>query len=483
MFSRESKVGIDSIIYIAGGFLSSSISALILIPILVANLSTDEYGIISLVAVSASGVSIIMTLGTHGSITQNYHSQDPHFGENSVLIGTILSFIGTMAMVLLLILCLSSFIFELNPFGGKDISFFALVVIGIATSEALILTCSTIFKIQAKPIHFLSVGLARVILTLSFVFYLDMVEALNDVSKILADLSALLIIGSSLVWALRSEFLFGLNLETLRKSLIFGLPLIPHLLAVFLLNVGDRYIIELLLGTEEVGIYSLGYQLSLAIAIVSIGIDQAWTPYFYESVNNPNNEYPKLSYIFHFYSAWVSLFALLFIFSIGSIFNLLGIEGDYRDSIEIIPIIVVGLILQGIYFISSKPILHERKTFLLSSITVSCAFSNILLNIILIPYFGLTGAAIATFLSYFIQVILTMFFSQKFINIPISLVKTFVPVVIVSLISLIILINLRTNSMMFIIAALTATLLVYCVLSIREIRPVLNTTILPPLDQ
>ena len=175
MFSRESKVGIDSIIYIAGGFLSSSISALILIPILVANLSTDEYGIISLVAVSASGVSIIMTLGTHGSITQNYHSQDPHFGENSVLIGTILSFIGTMAMVLLLILCLSSFIFELNPFGGKDISFFALVVIGIATSEALILTCSTIFKIQAKPIHFLSVGLARVILTLSFVFYLDMV--------------------------------------------------------------------------------------------------------------------------------------------------------------------------------------------------------------------------------------------------------------------------------------------------------------------
>ncbi len=471
--NRESKVGHDSIMYIIGGFLTSSISALLLIPILVANLSTEEYGVISLVAVSASGVSIFSTMGTHGSITQNYHSLDSHFGENRDVIGTIFSFTFLIGGFLLVILAVSSFFINNAQLVGVNFYFFAAIVIGLGTFDAVILISSTIFKIQAKPFHFLSLNLSRIVLILILVVYLVRNNNISDSSKVSADLIAILVVSLVSLWFLRSEYNLGINVNVLRKTLVFGIPLLPHMLAVFLLNAGDRYIIEILLGTEEVGIYSLGYQISLSVAIVSMGIDQAWTSYFYERVNKTSNSENALSSIFHAYSAGVSLFAILFISASPLIYDILGIEGNYRDSLDFIPIIVIGLILQGIYFLSTKPILLKRKTLALSSISMFCAFSNVILNLILIPIMGLQGAAFATLLSYLIQVICTLFYSQRLMPIPISYYKTFCPIIIVLLICVLIPYLSILPSENFVAALLVTTIMIFCLMSYREVKAVL----------
>ena len=468
--SRESKVGHDSIMYIIGGFLSSSISAFLLIPILVANLSTEEYGVISLVAVSASGLSIISTMGAHGSITQNYHSLDSHFGENRDVIGTIFSLTFLIGGFLFLMLAVSLFFTNNDQLLGGNFYFFSAIVIGLGTFDAVILISSTIFKIQAKPFHFLGLNLSRIVLILILVIYLVRINNISDSSKVSADLIALLVVSLVSLWILRSEFNLGINVNVLRKTLEFGIPLLPHMLAVFLLNAGDRYIIEILLGTEEVGIYSIGYQISLSIAIVSMGIDQAWTSYFYERVNKTSNSENVPSSIFHAYSAGVSLFAILFISASPLIYDILGIEGSYRDSLDFIPIIVVGLILQGIYFLSSKPILQKRKTLLLSSISVFCAFSNVIFNLILIPIMGLQGAAYATLLSYLIQVILTLVFSQRLISIPISHYKTFSPIIIVSMTFVLMPFQSILPAQNFVFVLLVTTILIFCSMSYREIK-------------
>ena len=43
--------------------------------------------------------------------------------------------------------------------------------------------------------------------------------------------------------------------------LIFGVPLIGANLSALILNMGDRYILNYLRGSETVGIYSVGYRI------------------------------------------------------------------------------------------------------------------------------------------------------------------------------------------------------------------------------
>ncbi len=48
----------------------------------------------------------------------------------------------------------------------------------------------------------------------------------------------------------------------LRESLLFGIPFIFSSLAGMLLNMGDRYILKLLVNYKEVGLYNLGYKVA-----------------------------------------------------------------------------------------------------------------------------------------------------------------------------------------------------------------------------
>ncbi len=78
-----------------------------------------------------------------------------------------------------------------------------------------------------------------------------------------------------------------------RRALDFGLPLLPHSLAGWLLSVSDRWLLGLLLGVAAadalaaVGVYSLGYQLGYAVSLVAISFNAAWLPFLYRVGDGP----------------------------------------------------------------------------------------------------------------------------------------------------------------------------------------------------
>ena len=89
----------------------------------------------------------------------------------------------------------------------------------------------------------------------------------------------------------------------------------------------------------------------------------------------------------------------------------------------IVPIIGFALVLDGMTFMVKVGILITKKTYFRTITIFIAAAINIGLNFLLIPRFGMVGAAWATLGGFLVQVVLTLFFSQRLYHVPFPWVK------------------------------------------------------------
>ena len=89
-------------------------------------------------------------------------------------------------------------------------------------------------------------------------------------------------------------------------------------------------------------------------------------------------------------------------------------NAEYLEAWKIIPILLFANVLHGLGNFLGWGIIIREKSFLFSKIMIASLLLNFILNIILIPHFGIIGAALGTLISYIIWSILKMFYSAKY---------------------------------------------------------------------
>lgn len=204
--------------------------------------------------------------------------------------------------------------------------------------------------------------------------------------------------------------------DTVFSMLKYSVPLIPTTIFWWITNVSDRYIVMEFISEEATGLYSAAYKIpTLLVLICSIFI-QAWN--FSAVVENKSEE--RAVFFGNVYNAYQ---AMLFITSSGiiafsKIFTRLLFADAFYESWEFIPVLAVATVfsclvtfLGSVYVVSKKSVL----TFLTSFIG---ALVNVVLNIVLIknPNIGAIGAAISTFVSYFIVYVIRAVTCKKYVN-------------------------------------------------------------------
>ncbi|HFI2666836.1 TPA: oligosaccharide flippase family protein [Streptococcus suis] len=221
--------------------------------------------------------------------------------------------------------------------------------------------------------------------------------------------------------------------EYLYFSFSISLPLIFHQLGHQLLSQLDRIMIGRLLGNNEVALYSFGYNLGLIIQVILLSLNTTWTPWFFEerrkntaTLKNTINMYLQ-----------VGLFLTLGYLTIYPEVAIIMGGQEYSSSISFIPLIIVSYFLTFLYtFPVNIQFYYENTTFIPVG-TILAAMVNAALNLLLIPRFGIYGAAIATVLSYFVLLLLHHFISyKKYKYDDVSLKQYFLQIGMVSLYSI-----------------------------------------------
>ncbi|PCR90472.1 lipopolysaccharide biosynthesis protein [Natrinema ejinorense] len=205
------------------------------------------------------------------------------------------------------------------------------------------------------------------------------------------------------------------SFKKLKQSYEFGVPFIGSQLSGKVLELADNYLIFFFLGSVTVGKYAAGYSIFYRIiffifSLLSLAAYPEVVKTFENNGSEAASESISVTVRAYLLIAFPAAFGLI---AIGPELVQTVLDSEYSGSTVIIPWVVLGTFFYGLGQLSTYPIQLMEKTRWLPIILSVAAVSNLLLNVLLIPYHGIAGAAIATLISYLLYFILTTFISNK----------------------------------------------------------------------
>lgn len=267
------------------------------------------------------------------------------------------------------------------------------------------------------------------------------------------------------------------NFEFLKQLLKFGLPYLPAGLSMMLIQVINRPILESLTDLKTLGIYQANYKLGIFMMLFVNMFQYAWQPFFLQESKEENAK-EIFSKVLTYFTLTAATILIILTFLIEDIvqFPVFGktlIGSDYWGGIHIVPIILLAYLFNGLYVVFTAGIYIKEKSNYVPLVTGVSAALNIAANFLLIPILGITGAALATLLSYFVMAAGFFIVTQKFYHIKYEFIKM-LKIFFVILISGIVYYSFGTGDIDFllkIVICLAALIILYLlVLDSKEIN-------------
>lgn len=213
-------------------------------------------------------------------------------------------------------------------------------------------------------------------------------------------------VGVRLVDLHRHGLLRRLRLEPhlLGVAASYGVPLAVAGAARFLLDYGDRFVIERLLGLGAVATYGVACDVAARVIDGCLGpLQLAAVPILLRSFSQQGSEAAArfASRLLSYTIALVVPLALLYYVLNQDLIELLA-SAKYRQASALTPWVLPGFVAVGLNFIAIAGLTIAKRTTVLACTVGLAALFNLGLNLLLVPRFGLTGAAIASTLAYMI---------------------------------------------------------------------------------
>jgi O-antigen/teichoic acid export membrane protein len=389
-----------SFVYGLGGTLNKLIG-FFLLPIYTRLLTPADYGILSLLTVTSALATVVVQLGLGSAFFREiiYEGSD----ERDVESTSLYFLLGESGLFLGILILLSPGLSNLI-FGTADrapllrlvfLADWVGVVDVVFNARLRARTQSTLFSVFS--VSRFAVG---ILLNLYYIVVLRQgVEGLI-IAALIADTLFASLYFILLVRDLRPTF----SIPILRRMLKFGIPLVPVGLSSLLLTMADRYFLKHFSTIAQVGLYSLGYNIGLVMNLVEHAFQLAWPPHRFAIAKQPNAK--------HQFARMLTYYLLAFGF-LAMALSLLAKEvlmimatPKFYPAAAVVPLIALSYIFSGVRHMTNTGLAIMNKNYYVPPIIMASALLNLALNYLLIPPYGMIGAAWATILSYLVLVII-----------------------------------------------------------------------------
>jgi len=215
---------------------------------------------------------------------------------------------------------------------------------------------------------------------------------------------------------------FRFSSGKIKEMAAFGLPIIPSQLGAFVVHLSDRFFVKEYCSIADAGLYSLGYRFgALPADFLSDPFNQIWQPRRFEIYRQEGSE--RLFGRIFTYFLFLMAFAGLCISVLTHDALRIIADEQFWSAAKVVPIIVLATTIFTFNYHLNFGILIKKKTKYLAYINFSNAFLILALNFLLIPRFGIYGAAFATLIAFIYKISLTYYFSSRYYSIHFELLR------------------------------------------------------------
>lgn len=391
---KESKLIKSSFWYIIGNFFVKGIS-FITVPLFVRITTQSEYGLINNYTSFVSIFSILVGLSLNASV--NNASFD--FKKDiSNFMSSILS-LATLSLIFFLFFGNFYFLIFDNFFDMNQLIFNLMIIQSFSTF--LVTFLQALYTINFQHFKFLKISLLSTALNIcASVLLMQTVFSYDKyLGRVLGGAVGLLICGVFIYLSIAIKGKERFNITYWKYALRISLPLIPHSLASIMLAQFDRIMINFSLGSNEAGIYSYISNIAIILNVVWISINNSWVPWFYEQMSK--KKYLNIKKVSSLYSLFFTIISMSFMVISVDLAKIMA-DSSYYSGIPLVIPICLGYFFQFLYSLPVNIEFYLKKTGYISFGTLFSAIVNIVLNLILIPVYGILAAGYTTAFTYFL---------------------------------------------------------------------------------
>src|SRR5262249_9420278 len=258
---------------------------------------------------------------------------------------------------------------------------------------------TALFRVEDRPLQFAMASGATVLITIGATIALVVGAHRGAIGAVIGNFLGTLVVYLALLTYRRYQLGFQFSRSLLRAMNRFGLPLVPSALSLWAINLIDRFFISAYKGQAENGVYSLAVRISSVIIFVMTAFQLAW-PAFAYSIKDDREARRTYSYVLTyllFVTCWLSL-------ALGTlapwIVDIFDPKHHFGRSADAVPVLCFALAAYSGYSVLAIGIGRMRQTQYNWAVSGAAAAINIVLNVILIPTYGMMGAAVATLAAY-----------------------------------------------------------------------------------
>ena len=418
LFARIRELSKNMAIYGLGD-VAISIVNFFLLGLYVKYLSAEDYGVLGLLGSVEVIAKIVFRFGLDGSFMRFFYDAETD-EERQRLASTIFFFLLALNGAVLLGLFGLAPLVASKMFGDPAQSRALRLVLLNTFAIGFTFLPFHVLRMEGRSATFSLLTLARSVMTVALRLVLVIGFQMRVVGVVLADVmvtTALMIVLARWFAPLIRPVFSG---ATLRKALAFGAPRVPHAAAQQVMAVADKPILTLFTSVQNIGVYSMAVSFGLTQKLFLSAFESAWAPFYYATMREPDAQQ-----VFRTVATYgVAVLALLTagLSAIGRDvaaamthgFFIAPDDPRWRAVGSIITWTAVGVLLQGVYLLTSIGLNITKRTQYYPIATIAAAATNVVLNFVLVPRVGIVGAGWANAASYGVQAALGFAFSQKF---------------------------------------------------------------------
>ncbi len=387
----------------------------LLLPLLTRYLTPNDYGMIATYNTFVGAISIFIGLSLPGAIGVAFFHLTQKELKN--YIGNVLIILScTMLIAMLCIYLFQNYIFLQLKLPILWLYIAVLVAwMQIITQINLVLWRS---QEQAKPFAWYS--LTQTLLNISLSLFLIVSLHYDWEGRIAGSATAAIVFGLVSIVFIQGRGYLSVSYQKnyIKEALKFGIPLLPHQIALWMRSGMDIVLITSIVGISQTGLYNVGLQFSMIILLFASAFNNAYSPYLYKKLKDitPNVKVKLVKFTYSYFIGIIifSMSASTFFIWIMPYF----LDEKFTSASQYVYWISLAYAFQGMYLMVVNYIFYIKKTHLLSMVTVSASVFHVVLSYTLINIFGAIGAAYASVVSSLLTFLLVWRISAKVFVMP-----------------------------------------------------------------